>query len=214
MRKIILFDFDGVIADTFNFCYVLHKMSYPENSVEDYRNKFEGNINHALHGVDPKPENVKTSNEGFFSLYKPELMKLGVISNMAQVISNLAADYDLFIISSTDTNVIKEFLEREKLLTYFKQVLGNDVHFSKVKKIQMIIENHHADSADYLFVTDTLGDIREAEKCNIKSIAVAWGYHPAETLEKGNPVAIVRTPEELVEAVRINLKVKTKTTRN
>ncbi|MBI3952814.1 MAG: HAD family hydrolase [Candidatus Doudnabacteria bacterium] len=207
MKKIILFDFDGVIADTFDFCYTLHKMSYPENSVEDYRNKFAGNINEALHSVEAKPEEVNKSNRDFFSLYKPQLMKLEVINNMAQVISNLAADYDLFIISSTDTNVIKEFLEREKLLHYFKQVLGNDVHFSKVKKIQMLYENYNADSANYLFVTDTLGDIREAEKCNIKSIAVAWGYHPVTTLEKGNPIAIVQTPKELVEAIRTSFKI-------
>lgn len=71
----------------------------------------------------------------------------------------------------------------------------------------MLYENYNADSANYLFVTDTLGDIREAEKCNIKSIAVAWGYHPVTTLEKGNPIAIVQTPKELVEAIRTSFKI-------
>ncbi len=49
--KVILFDFDGVVVDTFSFCYRI--MNSRDSISEDvYRAKFEGNINDAL----KKPE--------------------------------------------------------------------------------------------------------------------------------------------------------------
>lgn len=50
---------------------------------------------------------------------------------------------------------------------------------------------------DAVFITDTLGDIREARECDIDSIAVTWGFHERKTLEKGNPIVIVSDPREL-----------------
>jgi phosphoglycolate phosphatase len=204
MKKSILFDFDGVIADTFDFCYVLHQQYYPGVSVDDYRKKMEGNIYEAL-----KPtaefETVAKLDESFFAQYGPELMKRAVIESMGDVIINLAAEYNLFIVSSSATDIVKNFLTKEKLSSYFKEVLGYEIEHRKVKKIKMIQDKYHIESSDALFITDTLGDIREAEKCGIKSIAVSWGYHPTETLEIGNPVAIADTPEELVAAIRTNL---------
>lgn len=48
-----------------------------------------------------------------------------------------------------------------------------------------------------LFITDTLGDMREAANAGLKSIGVSWGFQRRETLLKGDPHAIVDTPEEL-----------------
>ena len=41
------------------------------------------------------------------------------------------------------------------------------------------------------FITDTLGDIVEAKKVGIKTIAVDYGYHDRGVLSKGNPDGII-----------------------
>ena len=46
-----------------------------------------------------------------------------------------------------------------------------------------------------------LGDLLEAHKAGIKSIAVDFGFHERERLEKGNPAKIISDFSELPEAI-------------
>ena len=198
MSKAILFDFDGVIVNTFDFCYEINKSLGSGLTEAQYRDLFNGNINDHFKKEAPNKVEQKKGDGEFFKFYRPELMKLHPVPGMAKVIQEMAQHSKLFIVSSTDGNIIRDFLEREGLLACFIEVLGNDVDYSKVNKIKMILENHKFLSDDCIFITDTLGDIREAEKCGVKSIAVTWGYQPAETLVQGNPLKIINKPEELI----------------
>jgi phosphoglycolate phosphatase len=194
--KIILFDFDGVIVDTFTFCHRIANMRSPV-SEEEYRSRFEGNINEAV----KKTDRGGGPRFDFFGHYTPELMLCRPNSELAGVIKTLARDHDLIIVSSTATAPIAEFLKLHGLMDCFKEILGNDVEKSKVKKIRGVLERYGIEPGETVFVTDTLGDIGEAEACGVRSIAVSWGYHPAETLERGKPMKILEHPRELVEAV-------------
>ena len=60
---------------------------------------------------------------------------------------------------------------------------------------------YFGEGVTYIFITDTLGDIREAAQVAIPAIGVTWGFHPRARLEKGNPLVIVDTPKELYEKV-------------
>jgi phosphoglycolate phosphatase len=104
------------------------------------------------------------------------------------------------------THLINEILDREDLSSYFTEILGSDVHTSKSEKIKKLIEKYNITSKDAIYITDTLGDIKEAEGCGVKSIAVTWGFHDRKTLEKGNPVAIIDEPMDLLEAIENVLK--------
>jgi phosphoglycolate phosphatase len=194
--KVILFDFDGVIVDTFAFCHRISNMRSPV-AEEDYRARFEGNINEALKNVN----RGLTPHFDFFGHYTPELLLCRPNAELAKAIKTLARDHVLVIISSTTTGPITEFLTLHGLRDCFKEILGNDVEKSKVKKIQGVLNRYGIEPSETVFITDTLGDIREAETCGVKSIAVSWGYHPIETLERGKPHRIVTHPEELAETI-------------
>ena len=65
----------------------------------------------------------------------------------------------------------------------------------------MTFEKHHTNAAQCVFVTDTLGDMREAQEHSVGTIGCSWGVHPRATLEKGMPFRIVDSPLELLDAV-------------
>ena len=52
-----------------------------------------------------------------------------------------------------------------------------------------------------MFITDTIGDLREARHVHLRSIAVTWGYHPKELLEAENPFRIVSEFDEIKEII-------------
>ncbi len=96
---------------------------------------------------------------------------------------------------------ITKFLTKHGLIEYFPDILGRDAHHSKVEKMQMIFDKHGVTAAQCVYITDTLGDMREAQAHNMGTIASSWGVHPRETLERGVPFRILNAPTELPDAV-------------
>lgn len=200
-KNFLLFDFDGVIANTFAQAFGVNKMICPHITEDDYRKYYEGNINDWR-----KVEKIHTdkcrNDIVFFDEYLPKMKKHATIfPDMKDVVSNLAKSYNLIIISSTTTAPICEFLEKHGIREHFHGVMGNDVHKSKVEKIKMVLSKHKICSKDCVFITDTLGDIKEAGHHNMDAICVSWGYHGKETLARGNPFRIVHEPKHLLTAV-------------
>lgn len=60
-------------------------------------------------------------------------------------------------------------------------------------------------NGDVYFVTDTAGDVIEGNRAEVKTIAVTWGFHDRERLEKAKPDIIVNTPEELLNYFSLNV---------
>ncbi len=196
-NKIVLFDFDGVITDTFDFCYDIAKTHLSNLSESEYRSYFEGNINDSK-----KVSNEKSDDFDFFALYTPQLLNQKPIDGITDIIKQLVEEYTLIIISSTESESIRAFLKKHNLLDLFAEILGNDVETSKVKKIEMVLDKYNITNNDCILITDTLGDLREANRINVKSIAVTWGYHDIPTLEKGIPYVFAKTPQEILVNVK------------
>lgn len=202
-RKIILFDFDGVIADTFDICFGINKQINPKIRVEDdYTKLFDGNINDWKKDTPLGEEEVKKSDDDFFIRYIPKLAGAEVFPGMKEALGELAKSYILIIISSTIASPIKDFLAVNGLTDYFEKFNGDMVvHNNKSDRIKKVLEKYRAAPNDCVFVTDTQGDMREAAECGIGSIGVEWGFQKAEDLTKGSPFLIVKKPEGLLAAI-------------
>lgn len=202
-KNLVFFDFDGVIVNTYDMSFDIARILNPQLGSalndEKYRRYFEGNIHEEIAKEKLRQKNDVTD---FFSEYDRRLHAHHRPGDMMDtVIRELASRYALFVISSTPTAIIKKFFAAHELESCFKGILGSDVHTSKTKKIERVLAERHAAPGDCVFITDTLGDIREAEAAGVQSIAVTWGYHPRETLERGKPIAIAEDPRELVSCI-------------
>ena len=207
-NKTLLLDFDGVIVDTFRLSYErMKKVVLNPPNEESYRKWFEKSIydneDYKLKNKGSQPS--VSENDSFFKEYTPLLMKEKPVSGIADVIQELHKSHRLVIISSTINSPVNAYLDKHNLSQYFDGIYGGDTHTSKVAKIKMVFAEFNVTAGDCLFITDTLGDIREAEKAGVKSIGVTWGFHKLETLQKGSPVAIANTPEELLSLIRVTL---------
>lgn len=194
--KIVIFDFDGVIANTFQMCLRINRLVNPDIKEDEYRRLFEGNINYA------KKDRPGRQKIDFWHEYEKDIVKALLFPGIDTQISSLSSRFTCVIVSSTINRPIELFLEQHGLRQYFAEIFGNDVSESKVEKFKMIFEEYQVTAADCMFITDTLGDIKEAKELGIKSIAVTWGYHDQAILEKGNPEAIINNPGEIGDSVQ------------
>lgn len=194
-KQVIFWDFDGVIADTFEQCYAITRLAYPDMTELEYRQRFEGNINKAKSRVAPVRE------IDFFAEFEKTIFDAPLTTDIAVVIKELSKSYANIIISSTITPLIDRYLTQYNLRQYFAEVLGNDVAHSKVEKFKLAFQNHRTANTHSVLITDTLGDILEANEISLPAIGVTWGYQTRVTLEKGNPKAIVENSHQLVGEV-------------
>lgn len=198
-RKFILFDFDGVIVDSFAAAFEVNKMLCPHITEDEYRRCFEGNINDYWQA--PTHTEKCRQDIDFFDGYIPRLKEVKIIPEMLKIIKTFSRLYTLIIVSSTLTSPIHELIKRYHAIPYFTEIMGNDVHASKVEKIKMIFSKYSAGPNQCVFITDTLGDMRESSQTGVGSIGVSWGFQKRETLLKGNPFRIVEKPKELLTAI-------------
>ncbi len=198
MKKLIFFDFDGVILDSFDIGWNIFAAHKPGLTLEVYRTFFEGNV----YEVDRETKVDHSIEAEVWVKYRKEMVGRELISGIREVIEKLSKDYFMVIVSSTHSKIIEEFLETHGVRKYFKEVLGSDVDENKVKKIKLALKTHKTDPKDTVFITDTLGDVREGAKCGVTSIGVLWGFHDQKTLEKDGILEIAEKPEELPVLVK------------
>ena len=193
--KTIIFDFDGVIHDTFDLAHkVKNEATGKDSSKEEYRDFFNGNIFEAV-AVDNEIE------KNFLRLQKEAFKYLKLEKDIKQHLENLSKNYFLCIISSNQEDVLNMYFQNNDFVHIFKEILGAETHRSKVEKFKYLFAKHALKVEDCVFVTDTLGDILEGHKVGVKTIAVDFGFHESERLKKGKPFKIVSNFEEISLAI-------------
>jgi phosphoglycolate phosphatase len=140
-------------------------------------------------------------SEHFFEKYNEGISNISTHDVINQLILNLHKDYELVICSSMESKYIIQKLEKENIRHCFSEILGMDVHRSKVVKIKSILAKNTFDPSNIVFITDTTGDVLEGRECSVASIAVTWGNHNRDRLLSVQPYAVVDTVPELEQAI-------------
>lgn len=194
-KTLVIFDFDGVLVNTTDLNFRISKSVNPEMSKEYYHALSLGNFH----------ENIKkaTKDDGYvvhpewITKYCEGLLELTTHDIIRNLVKDISASHRLAIVSSTYSSNIRDFLKQEGIEHLFEDILGSDVHVSKTIKIQKLLDEYSISPEKALFITDTLGDIREGNECKVSSIGVTWGTHENEILKLGDPFSIVDTVPEL-----------------
>jgi len=192
--KAVVFDFDGVIHDTFELAYSIIERILPNCTREDYRSFFDGNILHAVASKFNKAEQDE------FRKLESELFENLIVDKVVKCqIQKLYEKFDMYIISSNTASNILRYLERNGLAEMFKDVLAAETGQSKSDKFKTLFLEYNLTADSCIFVTDTLGDIREAHSTYVKTIACTFGYHDRERLKKAEPYRVASSFLEVGE---------------
>lgn len=194
--KHIIFDFDGVIGDTFDILLALsYKHAINNPTEEDFLAHHDGNV-----FEEPRVLFNRDNIPLFFSEYT-EHISSAHLQNAITPVRTLSKKYSLYINSSNREEGLLKVLGEAGILSNFKMVMGEETHKSKIEKFKIVFTEYSASLDDTLFVTDSLGDVREAAKLGLKTIAVTFGFHNKTRLAQGNPYALVDTWSELIEKI-------------
>lgn len=195
--KAIVFDFDGVIGDTFEFHYKMVNEFLGTNlTMAEFKNIHDGNFFTSV------PNEMKNANwEDYRDYIYEQFKEIEMKKEIKYVLEKLNRKYELFIISSGGYRNIKDFFENNGFTNIFGEILGQEFHRSKIEKFKHIFNKYSLKCDECLFITDTIGDLVEANKVRVKCIGVTWGYHDRERMMGKGFVNIVDDRLMLVDAI-------------
>lgn len=200
--RCVVFDFDGVLADSFDCLYSLNKKALVlvgiDLPIDKYRDFFNSNFHSALKSYVKEPASYEKVLKFRRKNFKSHYSRVDLFPGVPSLIKNLATKNYLSIASSTKSVFINPLLRRYRLKRYFKKVTGT-LDYSKEAVLKEIISATKVRPNQTIMVTDTAGDIQIAKKMGLGTIAVTWGYQPLGLLKKAKPDMIAKTFEELGE---------------
>ncbi len=201
MSVILVFDYDGVIVDSLELFMKFFLQACIDLNVEgiktrdDFLRLFEDNMYSSLMGEGLSPGEI----EVVISKVKNNLLanhhRMKVFPGMRKVLYSLSKRYTLFLITSNDSEVVKDFLVLNHL-DLFAGIHGCETSSSKVDKIKLI---KNLTNEECYYIGDTIGDIIEGKRAGALTVAVGWGWHPMNRLLKASPDYLAYTPKDLLK---------------
>lgn len=207
MKNFIVFDFDGVLADSLESLYRINFLSAQslkkELSKDQYVSGFEGSLNQRLASI---LELNQTQADAFASKktelfpqhYNTQTIQLFDFSK--ELISNASDQGELWILSTAPENRIRNVLDSTDSTKYFKKIIGQSKQ-SKSFFLEELVQRNP--NSEVFFITDTTGDVQEAKKVTaaVHTIAVTWGFHASELLISEAPDMLAREPKDILDYI-------------
>lgn len=206
--KVIIFDFDGTIADTLDAIVNISnrlalEFGYKQTSFAEITQL--KNLN--------SREIIKQSGISIFKVpflirkVKAELNKeitevKPIIGIKEALIELKAQGNNLLIITSNSKDNVVLFLEKNNLEYLFSSIYSGATLFGKSKIINNILKQEDINIEQVIYVGDETRDIESAKKSKIKAIAVTWGFNSKEVLTEQNPDYLIHKPHELINVIK------------
>ena len=204
--KVIVFDFDGVIMDSNEISRLEFYKVFQSASDSAYKEVLCGNYHDEIEKL-AIPKLIETDSEREIRIAEYEKNKIDCVffDGIPELVKELhKKQYKLALNTSTKENTCLPSLQKIDIDKLFDFIGTKEVSKSKVEKFNIMKEKYGVTGEEMMFITDTVGDIREAKEAGVPTIAVTWGIHDREyfTMEKhDNLVAIVDSVEELREKI-------------
>lgn len=202
MSALVMFDYDGVIVDSFElfsacFMKACHQNNFYElNSPEKILALFETNVFEALLGFGLDDHSINRILETFQSDIGAYQNDMRLFDGISHTLRKISKKNKIVIITSNISMAAKQVLINNGIYC-FEDVLGAEKEKSKVKKIRLTMARYPGLPAYY--IGDTKGDMIEGRKAGAITVAALWGWHAVKKLEEGAPDHFVRSPEALLD---------------
>ena len=201
--KVLLFDFDGTVADTRTMALrILNELSeefrfrsLPEEELPEARNMTTQKLIRHL-GI-RRWRVPKIARRGLVKFHE-RIHQVEPIVSVPAILQQLhERGFRLGILTSNSEANVSAFLKHNQI-TCFEFLRSSSKLFGKSREIRRIMKEYQLQPEDLIYIGDETRDIEASHSTAIRIAAVTWGYNSAEVLRSMNPEFLFDKPEQLL----------------
>lgn len=202
---VIIFDFDGTIADSFDYVANFLAREAGQAPLSDHdRHELRGL---SMVGMARKLGFKWWQGPRLFFKGRSEMRKtinhLKTFKGMPEVVRKLHAEgHELFILSTNSVRNIRHYLRRHRMYKHFLQIYGGVGVFGKGPALRQLLRDQNFDVTQAVYVGDELRDVEAAKSIGMRVVAVSWGFASRQNLEAAKPTGLADNPEELMRILQ------------
>ncbi len=204
MLKLIVFDFDGTIADSaYHGIKIINEMA-PEFGLEPLTNAQITAVKDL-----PARKMIKDSGLPFYKLprFVNQLQEriyesIPFMSTSVRIKPHLDTiqswGIQMGILTSNSEMNVRRFLDI-KNIDCFDFVYSDHSIFGKSRLLKKMVKSYRLKKNEVIYIGDEVRDIKACKKAGIAIIACSWGLNSKASLLKVSPEYLVSKPSELIQ---------------
>lgn len=200
--NLIIFDFDGTLADTLQVgLEILNRLSsefgfdpLPPSELSDARDLSTRQLMKRL-GIS-RIKLPRISKRGTEEMGK-QIDAIQVFEGIPKLIRDLHIQgYRLGVLTSNSEENVARFLAKQQL-EVFDFIKSSSKLLGKGSVLRRIMRETKFKPREILFIGDELRDVEAAQETGVHIAAVTWGYNSRSALEAASPDHILESPEQV-----------------
>lgn len=202
--KVLIFDFDGTIADTLKYGQeIANKLAeeFHFNKVKDWeipllKHKSTQELIKYLEVPILKLPRIISRAHHELHLQMDNIEPIAGLKDILVELSHIVQT--MGILTSNSKKNVEKFLKNHELSYVFDFIDSSPRLLGKSHQIKSVIKLHNLDRKDVIYIGDETRDIEATKKAHVKMAAVTWGFNSSEKLAEFNPDFVLDEPEQLL----------------
>jgi phosphoglycolate phosphatase-like HAD superfamily hydrolase len=202
-RGLLLFDYDGVLADSLNTLSEYTTIFCREHGLgeglktTDVDAMESATLAGLIEAAGISQAYVRDYARYLFQALNRDPLKVPLFKGIPKMLTDLARHYTLCVVTANHSAIVRQRLDAAQLTSLMGCIYGNEQPGGKVDHIINALETNHAQPASTWMIGDTVGDIEAAQNAGVNAVAVTWGWQSSIRLRSKAPDLMFEKPQAL-----------------
>lgn len=203
----LVFDFDGTIADTLGETRNIFNEIAPEYGIRQVEESEVPSLRHLslkeiLKELEIPKRRVPSIIARGTGMMRANIDRLQLIEGMASALQDLRPHAQCFgILTSNSAANVDVFLRNHGIRDLFEFVSSTSKLTGKARHLRAIRKTFSIKPEEMLYIGDELRDMKAAQKANIPHAAVTWGFNSYESLKASRPTHLFNKTDEFSQLI-------------